>query len=345
MTEYFDITDYEGKSFDELQTARTNYELEQVVDELNKQLANANKPTGIVDRVFVDLLGAGVLYFLLFTVCDITRSIITGGDFYGFKWLVWGPYYYFTGAPIMTRIWKSKKFLEDLSEAKNEGLEYDPSRSCLIIGEAYNTACQIDTNSQKHPVRDKIGDTVGWVIEHTIGKAFGGLLGNATCSEQGTTISRDCSTRRAQEIYACYLFFCSQYTDINPDHVATDYNWPNSVADGAAVFNNWNVYEKTAYKYYHDAYCKIFDIGSGFFGQTGEPNNLYPFFDNVNYYAYNVKDMYLGGVSNQPVFSVPPWWTAEATPLLNGTTQQSEEFIRYFQDHYLQHTLDFWDPV
>jgi hypothetical protein len=160
-----DVLNYQGKSIvdylDEI-----NSELQTLVNTENKELKEAEKPDGIVNRIFVDLFGILGLYLMLFVLCDLTRLVITGGELYGIKWIFWGPYYYFTEAPLLTRIWKSKKFLEDLADFDRGEHTWPNERNCLEIGADYRTGCDLESTSKKHPIRDHLGSGLDWIIKH-----------------------------------------------------------------------------------------------------------------------------------------------------------------------------------
>lgn len=343
----------ENLSIEQLTKLYTYDELNTIdgdLDEINKQLSiqikDMEKPDSLVQRVFVDFFGVIALYLLFFFSCDITQAIINDRGLFGFEWIFFGPYYFFTGAPLFTRIWKSKKFLEDLSDFKNIGFEYPTDSTCSREGQIYTNSCTShEEHPHRHPLRQKLGPKLDWLLRHTVGKSFGGLLGNATCEDQGSTIAADCANNRIDEIFDCYNFFCDQYNGIK--HRATDKDWPNTVASGAAVFNGWNDYDKTAYKVYYDCYRAIYDIGSTVFGGKGAAENLNPNIDDLNYYAFNANRLFqTQGISIPSPgarFAMPHWYQQEV--FLDGASFDTEEFMRYFQLHYKEHMLDYWDDT
>ena len=331
-------------SYEEL--AMIDGQLTDINNQLARQTKDLEKPDSIVQRVFVDLFGVIALYLLLFFTCDVTQAILNDRPLFGFEWLFFGPYYFFTGAPLMTRVWKSKKFLEDLSELKSDvgGLDYPPGQTCTSYGLRYENACnQEEEHPHRHPLRSKLGNGLDWILRHTIGKKLGGLLGNATCEDQGTTIATDCAETRINAIWECYIAVCGFH---NITHIAADINWPNTVASGSSEFRHWDTNSTFAYELYYDAYTAIYDIGSTVFGGHGTPSNLNTSYDRTNYYSYDYATLtdsqrsVLLGYSPLPM---PNWFTVEAyRPYANGTMTE-EDFIRYFQLHYKEHTLDFWD--
>jgi len=71
----------------------------------NRDDRRARRPSGPIDRIVTDLLGAVVLYFATFVVCDIIRTIYTG------RWTklimsVLGPWNALTGAPLLHKFTK-----------------------------------------------------------------------------------------------------------------------------------------------------------------------------------------------------------------------------------------------
>lgn len=305
-----------------------NSDLNKIYKELVDQTKQEKKPDSIIGRVVVDTFGLIVLYFLLFTLCDFTRAVITDSTFFGFKWLFFGPYYFFTKAPLMTRIWKSKKFLEDLSEAKSGGLVYDPQKTCTQEGEIYKAACNLNqANPHKHPVRDHMGDGMDWIIRHTIGKSFGGILGNSNCEDQSTTVAYDCANERLMKAWDCYQFVCDQY-DL-PDRAPT-IDYPNVAASYHHQIQGWSSQSANAYLMYYEIYIALYDIGSDVIGDSSRPRNLNTSFDSNYNYCYSGATLFITG------FVPPPWWIAE------GGFQKEP---CYFQDNYTNHLLDYWDPV
>lgn len=307
-----------------------NKDLTNIYKELSKQTDILEKPSGIADRLFVDLFGMIAIYLLMFFTCDITRSILTDEEFFGIKWLVFGPYYFFTNAPLMTRLWKSKKFLEDLADAKKDGgIEYDPSKTCTREGQIYRMACERDeTHPHSHPLREKMGSGLDWLLRHTVGKHFGGLLGNATCEDQSTTIAQDCADNRLTRAWNCYLFICEQY---RVGGQATDIDMPNlenSVQN--QLMSGWDDKSKYAYQVYKDVYEALYDIGSTHSGSYQRPTNLNPTFDATNNYCINASFLFTTGL-----FARPNWW-------INGGGMTGQPPC-YFQDNYTEHLLDYWD--
>lgn len=321
-------------TFDELNSV--NKDLTNIYKELQKQTKDLEKPSGIADRLFVDLFGVGAMYLLLFFTCDITRSIVLDEEMFGIKWLFFGPYYFFTNAPIMTRLWKSKKFLEDLSDAKKNGIEYDPQKTCTQEGRIYELACdREDNHPHQHPIRDNLGKGLDWVLRHTVGKHLGGLLGNATCQDQAETIARDCADNRLTRAWDCYLFLCEQHGVI---HVAPSIDWPNTSDTASAQTHGWDSRSQQAYQAYYDVYLALYDVGMTSIGTNSRPSNLNPEFDATNAYTINGLTIFSYPVREDPPsgFGTPPWWRAE-----DGWAQDKT----YYQDNYTNHLLDYWDPV
>ncbi len=318
-----------------------NNDLSKIYEELTKQTRDLEKPSGIADRVFVDIFGVFAMYLLLFFACDITRSVVLDEDMFGIKWLFFGPYYFFTGAPLMTRLWKSKKFLEDLSDVKRGGYHFDIETTCTDAGNKYKLACEIEErNPRKHPIRDNLGMGLDWLLRHTVGKHFGGLLGNATCQDQAKTIAADCAWDRTLALWGAYNGFC----DLYPDQItrrAEDINWPNTVSMSSGYISQFSDIEKAAYQMYYEGYTKIYDIGSKVFTGHGTPENLITTYDNYTYYCYNANKMW--GLNNfTPPNSYaylglhpPPWYA----PMLHDTSDY-EYNMRLFQENYQQHMLD-----
>lgn len=332
-------------TFDELNTI--DKDLDEINKQLGKQTSLMERPDSIVQRVFVDLFGFIAMYLLLFFACDVTQAIVNDRSLFGFEWLFFGPYYFLTGAPLMTRVWKSKKFLEDLSELKSISLTYPDTQSCTQIGETYNENCQnAETHPHNRPLRSKLGPGIDWVLRHTIGKHFGGVLGSGSCIDQGTTLANDCAASRVQAAWDTYNFICDEYSS-QIKHRATDINWPNTVASSAGEFNSWNHYDLTAYHIYYNTYIAIYEIGSTVFGGHGTPSNLNPLPDIVNYYTYNAA--FLFGYfpnniqSGDVTFTPPNWFVTNAWDEYRHHNIDYEEFIRYFQLHYQEHALDYWD--
>lgn len=334
------------KSFNEYMKD-INGQLEELNQTENKEYYQSQRPSSIIGRVFDDIFGVVGLYLMLFILCDFSRVIVQGGDFFGMKYLFWGPYYYLTSAPLMTRIWESKKFLKDLGEVeRGDGFTWPDERPCSTIGSDYTTECGKGV-TRNHPIKDKVGDGLDWLIRHTIGKSFGGILGNGNCTDQGTTIANDCALDRCTAIWNAYNAFCDQNDNLIK-HRATDINWPNTVASSAGDFNGWNSYDLDAYHMYYNSYLGIYDIGSTVFGGHGTPENLNPVLDTTNYYSLNAP-MLFGLIPTYNgtgvYFPVPDWFRDEAyIPWVHGE-MSLVDFIRYFQLHYKEHTLDYWDTT
>ena len=346
------VLQYNGKTMSDY-FAEINQSLNELVDINEKELKESEKPSSIINRVFIDAFGIVGLYLMFFVLCDFTRRILAGGELFGIKWLFWGPYYYITDAPIMTRIWESKKFLEDLSEVRNgEGFEWQEDYSCTQIGNTYLTNCNEQT-FHNHPIRDKVGDGLDWVIRHTVGKHFGGLLGNASCEDQSTTIADDCAYDRIKAIWAGYNAFCDLYPSLISRR-ASDLNWPNTVSNNSGDLHGWNNYEWSAYHLYYDCYLAIYDIGSTVFTGHGTPSNLNPDYDSQNYYCYNAYTLWYeqqpGASEYLPFWPPPQWYTDwrvnyyKEQGLYGTTTQPNAEqrktMILYWQQNFEQHRFD-----
>ena len=320
-------------TFEELRIV--NKDLEDINETLIKTLKQDKKPDSIAGRVIVDTIGLLALYFLLFVVCDFTRAIILGTDYFGLRWMIFGPYYYITKAPFMTRIWKSKKFLEDLSQLKRDQIEWPVNDSCSGYGDDYIRDCNSVKDSGHHPIRDNLGKGLDWILSHLLGGHLGKLLTNSTCEEQGNTLARECANSRINAIWHCYNFFCDQYSDLIT-HRAEDINWPNTAANSSGSFNNWSSSDRAAYNAYYNCYICIYDIGSTLFGGHGTPSNLNPAVDTVNYYSLNPDTLWQS-------FNRPNWFTNEAfIPYTHGEMSR-QDYMRYFQLHYQEHLLDYWD--
>lgn len=337
-------------TFEELNTLDKDLEL--INKELNKQTNLLEHPNSFIQRIFFDAFGTAVLYCFLFFTCDITQAIINDRPLFGLEWLFFGPYYFFTGAPILTRVWKSKKFLEDLTELKTGGLEYPPDSTCTEVGTHYTNSCTSHEQHphRHHPLRNKLGRGIDWIIRHSIGKHLGGVLGSFNCTDQGSTIAKDCAYDRCLAIWNAYNLFCDQYDVII--NRATDMNWPNERPWTGNMLNNapfssWNDHEKAAYQCYYDSYIKIYQIGSTAVGDDGVPHDLMPDYDHDNYYSFNVAVLFHSSrielynpIYLNTFFGVPVWWTNETNPIPES---DMESFIRYFQLHIAEHTLDYWD--
>lgn len=305
-----------------------NSDLEKIYDVLEKELKQEEKPNSIVGRVLVDGLGILVLYFLLFIACDLTRAGMTGGGFFGFKWLIWGPYYFFTKAPLMTRVWKSKKFLEDLSsyEGSDPSITWPNERTCTSIGQAYTTGCNNAETHHNRPIRDHLGKGMDWILSHILGDNIGKFINNSTCEQQGATISHECASDRVDAAYDCYTFFCGAY---GLGHVA-DRNFPNEGGDFDYQTHGWDGNSKEAYRKYYEVYTSVYDIGTTVFGSSNVPSNLNPTYDDFNNYCFNAGALYAAN------WYAPPWWFAEGGPTKGPC---------FFQQNYKNHMLDFFDPV
>lgn len=304
-----------------------NNDLDKIYGVLEKELKQSKKPDSIIGRFVVDGFGLIVLYLLLFTVCDFTRAMLTDGPFFGFKWLFFGPYYFFTKAPLMTRIWKSKKFLEDLADFKKTDYDWPNERTCTAIGASYTTGCNAEQDTGRQPIRDHLGGGLDWVLSHLLGGGkVGKFINNSTCQEQGNTISHMCAGDRLDAAYDCYSFFCSVN---NVPHTFSK-NGPNE----GGSFNNqtrgWDYLTQEAYRKYYDVYTAIYDIGSTFTGHPdATPVNLNPNYDPLNRYCYNAVALF-----DMHIFTAPPWFVAA-----NGI----EQGPCFYQQNYSMHKLDYWD--
>lgn len=336
------ILEYKGQTVnDYLQDI--NNKLADMDKVLNKELYESKRPDSIVNRVFVDLFGIVGLYLMLFILSDFTRAILTGSGLYGIKWIFWGPYYYITGAPLLTRMWESKKFLKDLAEVKNDpDFAWPEDKSCSQIGSIYETNCDMQT-LRNHPIKDKMGDGLDWLIRHTIGKHFGGILGSGNCEDQSTTIAHDCAVDKANALFAAYNGFCDMYPTLI-FHRATNVNAPNgsSNPDGQDF---WNSYEKAAYHVYFDGYLAIFDVGSPIHTSLDYPTNLNPVYDSTAFYCYNANRVfgvgnYAGGTDDFGYLNWPiPSWYPNASWYATNTPQYKEAQM-YFQLNYKEHVYD-----
>lgn len=303
-----------------------NKDLDKIYDVLEKEFKQSKKPDSLVGRIVVDGFGLLVLYLLLFVACDLTRAALTDGPYFGFKWLIWGPYYFFTKAPLMTRIWKSKKFLEDLSNYDTGDIDWPNQRTCTAIGQSYTTGCNNAETHHNKPIRDHLGKGLDWVLSHVLGGNVGKFINNSTCEEQGLTISHACAADRVKAAYDCYTFFCGAY---GVGHVA-DQNKPNEPGTFENQTAGWDGNSKNAYSKYYEVYTAIYEVGSVLLGNSNVPKNLNPNYDNYNNYCYDAGFLYSEG------WYAPPWWYAE---------EGSSKGPCYFQQNYKNHMLDFFDPV
>lgn len=335
------ILDYKTTTYNDYLKG-INKDLEDMDKIMNKELYESNRPNGIVNRIFADVFGVLGLYFMLFVLSDFTRVILKGGSFYGLRWLFFGPYYYITEAPLLTRIWESKKFLKDLSEAKNDAdFSWPENKSCTQIGNTYAENCEAG-DTRGHPIRDKAGDGLDWIIRHTIGKSFGGILGSANCTDQGSTIADDCARDKVQALFAAYNAFCDMYPTLilyRESHI----NAPNggSNPDG---YDYWDDYSKAAYHIYYDGYMSIYDVGNALHTSMDFPTNLNTAYDSVAFYCYNANKLfgtgpYQGG--QQPSywylkFPIPSWYPVYG----NLSGQDYQDYMCYFQLNYKEHIYD-----
>jgi len=304
-----------------------NNDLNQMYKILEKEFKQEKKPDSIVGRILIDTFGVLALYFLLFVVCDFTRASLTNTPFFGFKWLIWGPYYFFTKAPLMTRIWKSKRFLENLADYEGQQVDWPNARTCTAIGTSYSTGCNNAETHHRKPVRDHLGKGLDWVLSHMFGDKVGKFINNATCDQQGGTISHMCAADRVKAAYDCYVFFCSAY---GLGHVASQ-NQPNEPGTFDNQTAGWDGNSKTAYSKYYEVYCAIYDVGNHYLGNDHVPTNLNPHYDDYNNYCFNAQFLF-----NTRAYAEPPWWYAE-----DGASKGP----CYFQQSYVNHKLDYWDPV
>lgn len=310
---------------------------------MNKELYESKRPDSIVNRVFADVFGVVGLYLMLFILSDFTRAILTGDGLYGVKWLFWGPYYYLTDAPLLTRMWESKKFLKDLAEVKNdEDFAWPENKSCSQIGDTYKTNCD-DQTVKNHPIKDKMGDGLDWLIRHTIGKHLGGILGSGNCEDQSTTIAHDCAIDKADALFAAYNGFCDMYPTLIYNR-ATNVNYPNGGSNPDGM-NYWNDYEKAAYHVYFDGYNAIFDTGSAIHTSLDYPENLNPTYDGTAFYCYNANRVYgignyAGGTEDFGYLNwpIPSWYPQEGWYATNSAEYKSYQM--FFQMNYKNHVYD-----
>lgn len=335
------VLEYKGKTVNDY-IADIDKQLSEMNNTMDKELYQSKRPDSIVSRVFTDLFGVLGLYIMLFILSDFTRVVLTGSSFYGLKWLLWGPYYYFTGAPLLTRIWESKKFLKDLSEVeKDADFVWPENQSCTAIGQTYEKNCE-DGTVKNHPIKDKMGDGLDWLIRHTVGKHFGGILGNGNCLDQSTTIAHDCAVDKAQALWAAYNAFCDMYPSQIGER-ASDINWPNSIANPVGV-NIWNQWEKAAYNVYYDGYHAIFDTGSDAHTPDDWPTNLNPSYDSYTYYCYNAAKLWgLNGFGGQDGYSylnfpIPSWYYSQGQGIWGSSDYKYNQM--YFQANYKDHLYD-----
>lgn len=343
LEEVPDVISGKLKNYNEYMSG-INQELADIDKILNKEAYQTSRPNGIASRVFTDVFGVIGLYLMLFILSDFTRVIITGDSLFGITWIIWGPYYYITEAPLLTRIWESKKFLKDLSEVEGKGdFAWPDDNSCTEIGNTYLKNCNEQSLKGQHPIREKLGDGLDWLIRHTIGKHFGGILGNATCEDQTTTITADCAYDRVQELWDAYNGFCDIYPTLI-SHRAADINWPNTVSMSSGDMSHFNDYDRAAYQMYYEGYLKIYDIGSTVFTGHGTPENLNPNYDTETFYCFNANKLFgIGNFAAQNGFSYlniprPSWY-----PFFGWVDPYSSEYKddqRYFQLNYRQNRFN-----
>lgn len=309
-----------------------NQELVDMDKILNKELYQSNRPSSIINRVFTDVFGVLGLYLMLFILSDFTRVILAGDSLHGIKWLFWGPYYYITDAPLLTRVWESKKFLKDLSEVRGDvDFAWPENNSCTDVGNTYKKNCEEAGSQHTHPIKDKLGDGLDWLIRHTVGKHFGGFLGNGNCTDQSTTIAADCAYDRIRAAWGAYNGFCDIYPTL-VTHRAMDINWPNTVSMSSGDMSHFSDHDKTAYQMYYDIYTAIYDIGSTIFTGHGTPENLNPDYDTTNYYSYNAEHLWGFDSLHAPSIKfepVPSWYSQ-----MRATVSSSKDRILLFQENY-----------
>jgi hypothetical protein len=317
-------------SFDDL------YKVTNDIDEqLKKQTNLMEKPNSMVQRVFVDFFGIITLYGLLFFLCDITQSFMNDRPLFGIEWIFFGPYYFLTGAPLLTRIWKSKKFLEDLSELeRGSGGNYHwrNEESCSAIGIGYINACNTEEAGgtlRRHPIKNKLGKGLDWVLSHLIGGKLGKIINNSNCEEQGQTVSRQCAADRVQAAYDCYVYFCGEYGIEN----VAPLNGPNFILPNDPKINTWTDGDKRAYGKYYEVYLAVYQVLYDAHGVDPDyvPENLNPAYDSENTYCYNARALF-----DYNTFFPPPWWSAA-----QGETRDQCFFQQTYKDYY----YSYWDPV
>lgn len=319
-----------------------NQQLKTITELDQEQLDQAEKPSGIIDRVFVDVFGVVGLYLMLFILSDFTRVVITGGPLFGIKWLVWGPYYYITKAPLLTRVWETKKFLKDLAEVEvDPDFEWQENVSCTEVGNTYLKNCN-DQVLRNHPVRDKLGDGLDWLIRHTIGKSFGGILGSGDCEDQSTTISHACAVDKVNDLWDAYNGFCDIYPTLIVNR-ALDINWPNGGSNRNGM-DYWNDYEKAAYNMYFDGYNAIFDTGSSVHTSNDYPTSLNTAYDSYTFYCYNAAKIWgmngFGGTDGYSYLNlpVPAWYWSSGQGIWGSSDYKFNQM--YFQQNYKAHAFD-----
>jgi hypothetical protein len=301
-------------------------DLQKIYKLMEKEFKQSKKPNSFAQRMFVDLFGVVVLYVTFFFLCDLTRSVLTDSGFFGIKWLFFGPYYFFTGAPFMTRIWRSKKFIEDLAEFRDANVQWQNNTTCTTIATNYTTGCNSEQRRPNHPIRNNLGGGLDWVISHVVGNgALGGIIGESTCEEQGDTIGRTCADDRCTAAYNCYQFFCSVN---NITHVCARQNSPNDPGTFDQQTRGWDDPSKYAYSMYYAVYTAIYRTGSIAHGGNFTPSDLNPDLDTVNQYCINPRPYF--GV----IFTAPNWFITE-DGMNKGPT--------FFQQNYKNHELDYWD--
>lgn len=335
------ILEYKSKTYLDYMS-EINQNLADIDKVMNKELYESNRPSGIVNRIFADVFGVIGLYLMLFILADFTRVVLMGGSFFGIKWLFWGPYYFITKAPLLTRIWESKKFLKDLAEVKNdENFAWPEDKSCTQVGEIYYDNCNNQV-VRNHPIRDKMGDGLDWLIRHTIGKHLGGIFGSSDCEDQSTTIADDCAKDKVKALFAAYNGFCDLYPTLITRR-ATDINAPNAGGSPTvAPYSNWNQYENAAYTMYYEGYLRIYDIGNSIHTSDDYPSNLNTAYDGYTFYCYNANKLWgLNGFvpPNSYAylnFPVPTWYYPDGI----GGSNDYKFNQTYFQMNYKEHLFD-----
>lgn len=304
-------------------------DLDKIYKLMKKEFKHSKRPDSFVQRAFTDIFGVFILYITFFFLCDFTRSVLLRSDFYGIKWLFFGPYYFFTGAPLMTRMWRSKKFLEDLSEFRGSELNWPDNRSCTQASNDYVTDCNShERNPHHHPIREKLGGGLDWLITHFLRKSgLGSMLGNSTCEQQGNTVTEQCSNDRVKALWDCYLFFTS-VNDV--PRVADNINNPTIAGGLPSQTIHWDQRSYMAYEIYYNAYWTIYDLNNTLLASHPfTPTHYNPNFDSTNNYCYDALVLFMGGLF------VPPNWFIQG-----GGYHQP---VCYYQQNYKSHQLDYWD--
>jgi hypothetical protein len=99
-------------NYDYLQL-KTYETLKQIEEDIRPPLVKVKeKPyQSWLSRLFTDILGVSVGYIGFFFILNFIRSGITRTPLYSWYWMYFGPWYYFTKAPLLTNEWQAEESL------------------------------------------------------------------------------------------------------------------------------------------------------------------------------------------------------------------------------------------